>query len=106
MKLSVLFSFVLMIIVLSCKNQKSPDLKYIFSNYEEIGSKTYFNLSVSGEGGNKKLTVLVNDWNKLEGIRRTKGIGYRGAVLKGLKLEAINDANANFAYKNLDAILD
>lgn len=83
------------------------DLTFIFNNCESKAGKTYLNISINGEGIHATSLVLVNNWNKLEGIQRTKGIGYSGSELKNLKV-SYTDANKHptLVYRDLDSIID
>ncbi|WP_316814436.1 hypothetical protein [Pedobacter heparinus] len=81
-------------------------LTYILNGYGKRGEKEYLNVTVSGSNLNSETFILVQNWNKLEDVKRTEGLGYRGAELKGLKLAVIDDALATFAYKDLDKVLD
>jgi len=94
--------------ILSCKtnNDRSNKLTYIFERYKKIGNKEYLDVKVFDDRAQRDLLILVENWDKLEGIRRTKGIGYRGSELRGLELKAITDPMAKYSYKNLEAIID
>ena len=83
------------------------DLTYSFNNYLIIDNKPYLDITVSGNNINAKALVLVNNWNKLEGIKRTKGIGYVGAELEDLKLDVANsNSGPVLIYKDLASIID
>ena len=53
------------------------------------------------------LQLTINDWNKLENVRESKGIGRRGAEFTNLKFEIIKDSvSTEFLYKTFDRIID
>ena len=83
--------FVLAIII-SCKmnNNSSDKITYIFNSYKKIGNKEYLDVKVIGDRVQRDLLVLVEDWGKLQGVRRAKGLGYRGSELKGLEIKVLN----------------
>jgi hypothetical protein len=83
------------------------DLTFTFNNCQSEAGKTYLNISVDGKGLHATSLVLVNNWNKLEGIQRTKGIGYSGAELKNLKVSYSDvDKQPTLVYRDLDKIID
>jgi hypothetical protein len=46
--------------------------------------------------------IRVKDWNKLEGIKRAKGVSYKGAELMGLSFEVTKDsAGTEFVYNTI-----
>ncbi len=83
------------------------DLTYTFNKCLNIDGKSYLDITFSGSNINAKGLVLVNNWNKLENLKRTNGMGYRGAELNDLKLDIVNsDSDPIFIYKDLDMIID
>lgn len=85
----------------------SDNLTYTFNQMVEENGKNYLTIAVEGPDFNATTLVLVNNWNKLEGIKRTKGISYSGAELRGLQLEVEdNPSGANLIYKDLEKIVD
>lgn len=82
--------------------------KYTFNGCEKIDGKDYIKLIVDDrqKDETENMLVLVKNWQKLEGIKRTNGISYYGAELSGLELEATNDPHAKYVYKNLRSIVD
>ena len=82
-------------------------LTYTFNKCLTINGRPYLDITFSGRNINAKGLVLVNNWNKLNDLKRTNGKGYSGAELKNLKLDIINsNAGPSFIYKDLDAIID
>ena len=84
----------------------NAELKYGFRGYELLGDQEYIRIHAFGDSVNAVIPILVRQWNKSEGIRTTKGVGYNGAELNGLELKLANDAIAKFEYKTLDKIID
>lgn len=81
---------------------KSFDFK--LDGYFVKDGKEYLSVNVSRTNFNATIPVRVSNWDKLEGIKQTKGMGYRGAGLDGLKLALVN--NNEFEYRGLDHIVD
>ncbi len=96
------------------KNKLAAELKldaehliYTFNKYYENEGQEYLDIQVKGDDFVAKGLVLDNNWNKLEGIKRTKGQGYSGAELRGLKLYIEeNPSGATLIYKDLQKIID
>ena len=81
--------------------------RYKFDSYFVKNSSEYINISINKSNFTAIVPVLVNNWKKIEGIKRSKGLGYSGAELKGLELSAVNNSgHIDFVYKNVDAIID
>jgi hypothetical protein len=84
----------------------AAELNYVFKGYEKIGSKEYIKVHVFGDHVNAEMPILVKQWNKLAGVKRTKGVGYIGSELSGLELILTNDEIAKFEYKTLSSLKD
>lgn len=83
------------------------NLTYWLVNYSEQNGKEFITVNIQGNGLCAKGFLQVDNWNNIEGIKKTKGISYRGAQLKGLTFDIItNGESINFIYKNLDRIID
>ena len=83
------------------------DLTYWFDQYELKGDKEYINIHIQGNDLCAKGVVLVEEWKGLEGIRKTKGVGYRGAQLKGFEVDIIeNSSGIELMFKDIDYIID
>jgi hypothetical protein len=82
-------------------------LTYIFNKYVESDGHEYLDIEFKGDDFEASGLVLVTNWNKLTGIKRTKGLGYSGAELKGLQLDIQkNPSGAAFVFKDLEEIID
>ncbi|MES2276870.1 MAG: hypothetical protein V4592_12660 [Bacteroidota bacterium] len=76
---------------------------YQFGRYFIKDGREYVDINIKRESFKTTIAVLINNWAKIEGIKRTKGMGYSGAGLKGLKLSL---ATTGFVYQGLDEIVD
>lgn len=80
---------------------------YILNSYTEDNGKGFLNVNIEGSDFKATGIILVDNWNKLEKIKETKGLGYSGAELKGLKLSIEENTNgAILRYKDLKEIVD
>jgi hypothetical protein len=89
-------------------SERGDKLTFTFNKYFKANGKDYLNVTVDGRGGlHADANILVTKWTKLEGIKRTKGIGYRGAELQNLKVSLLNpDTKPVMVYRDLDDIAD
>lgn len=82
------------------------NLTYWFDKYLKKGSEEFILIHIQGEKLCAKGEIKVNDWSKISGMRKEIS-GYRGAELKGLKLEIEQDSTGtNLIYKSVDMIID
>ncbi|GAB3916537.1 hypothetical protein [Mucilaginibacter boryungensis] len=80
---------------------------YTFSNYFVKAGREYLNVSVNRENFQTVIAMLVNNWDKMQGIKNAKGLGYSGAKLQGLQLSVVtNSGHPEFIYQNINAIID
>lgn len=78
-------------------------LLYTLNKFIENDGKEYLDIKIKGDDFEAKGLVLVNNYNKIEGIKKTKGQGYSGAELRGLKLDIQeNSSGANLIYNDLE----
>ncbi len=83
------------------------NLTFNFEGLTNIGGKDYMKVDISGGGIQAQSLVLINSWNKLEDIKRTKGMGYHGAEFKDLQLDIVNtNGEPSFVYRSLAKIID
>lgn len=84
------------------------NLTYWLKNYEERGGKTFLQFNVQGGNLCAVADVLVKKWDaNIAGIKRTKGISYSGAEIKGLRFTVETDlAHTELVYQSLDDIID
>ncbi len=82
-------------------------LTYWLSNYTKKNGKEFITVDIQGGDLCAKGLIQVNDWKNIEEIKRTKGVSYNGAQLKGLTFDIIaNGESINFIYKNVESIVD
>ena len=93
---------------LAAKLKSNPtELHYTFNKLVEKDGKEYLDIEVKGDDFKAIGHVLVNNWRKLEGIKRTKGQSYSGAELRGLKLDIEeHSSGANLIYNDVEKIVD
>jgi hypothetical protein len=83
------------------------NLTYWFSSYAEENGNEYIIVYIQNDSLCAKGVIKVDDWGKIEGIKRTKGKGYVGAELKGLTFLIEKDSSkTEFVYKDLARIID
>jgi hypothetical protein len=92
---------------LAKKLQSNPaEFHYTFNCLVEQEGKEYLDIEVEGDDFTAKGLVLVNNWTKMEAIKKTKGQGYSGAELRGLKLKVEeNPSGANLVYDDVEKIV-
>ncbi|MES2374765.1 MAG: hypothetical protein V4557_19465 [Bacteroidota bacterium] len=89
------------------KANDETGISFWFDRYEKQQGKEYLFVDIIGKKFCAKGKILVTDWNKIEGIQRTKGISYSGAGLVGFKVDYIQDSTSTvLVYKNIDYIFD
>lgn len=93
---------------LAVKIKANPSgLIYTFNKYFESNGQDFLYITITGEDFKANGLVLVQNWDKLENIRRTKGTGYLGAELEGLRLNIKeNSDGAMLVCAGLEKILD
>lgn len=83
------------------------NLHYWFDAYVQQNGNDYILVNIQNDSLCATGMIRMKDWNKLEGIKRAKGVSYKGAELKGLSFEVTKDpAGTEFVYKTLDRIID
>lgn len=90
------------------KIKENPkDIIYYFKRCFQQNKKDYIEIEVNGSDFDANGFVLLNNWNKLEALKKNNGKGYNGAVLDGLQLEVkLNPEGAILIYKDLEKIID
>lgn len=87
------------------RTNKNGNLSYRMDGYIESSDKAYLVIGIVGDSLCAEGHMLVEDWDEsLKGIRRTKGMGYIGAELRGLKY-SINE-DGILVYNSLERIID
>lgn len=92
--------------VLDILQHKTPeDFAYVFETFTE-GEPTYMMTSFRNEEYCFSVKVLVNNWNKLAGMRRTNGYSYP-KTLVNLKWEIKEiQGTPTVVYKDMRRIID
>ena len=86
---------------------ETPNLRYWLNSYLEENGKEYIVVYIQNDELCAKGILEVKEWTKIEGIKKRKGVSYRGAELLGLEFEIYQtDSTTNFIYKNLERIID
>jgi hypothetical protein len=83
-------------------------LSFWFDGYQADGGARYLNVLIRGDGLCAKGILIVKEWDdKLEGIQKSKGVGYMGAELKNLQIDVYQDsAKTELIYQGVDTIVD
>ena len=84
-------------------------LTYYFERYlkDTRDGKEYMVVRCTGKSVDATALVLVERWNKIEGIQASKGEGYTGAELRGLQLDLEEGASGTiFIYKDVEKVID
>lgn len=82
-------------------------LSYWFKRYQKSGEGECMYITVKGDSVCAECKVLVKDWSRLSGIRKTEGMGYAGAELKDLVLLSYQDSlKTDFIFSSVEAIVD
>jgi len=81
-------------------------ISYYISSIKEVNDKDYLVLYVQGNDLCALGYFEVRDKNKLEDVFRTKGLGYKGARVKGFEFSIQEDEKIDLVYKNLASIVD
>lgn len=85
----------------------AENLTYTLNRYKEANGQEFLDVDIEGSDFNAVATILVNNWSKFERIKETKGIGYSGAELKGLKLSIEENAEgAILKYRDVKEVID
>jgi hypothetical protein len=86
-----------------------PSDKFIYwlDGYYEENGKEYLVVNIQGGPLCAKGIMRVDAWGKASGIKKTKGVGYRGAQLAGLTFTIQSDSlGTEFIYHDIDRIID
>lgn len=82
-------------------------LRYWFKDYMESNGRELLLFYIQGDGLCAQIVLNVEQWNKLEELRKKKGVSYRNAEFKELKFDIQQDSlNIRFIYRDFDKIID
>ena len=84
------------------------NLTYWMDTYQEDNNSKYIHAHIQGDGLCAKIVLVVNASDKgIEGILRTKGLGYSGAELEDLKFDIKQDSTSTeFVFQEISGIVD
>lgn len=90
--------------LMALDNQK---IEFWFDQYLKEDKGEFIKIQISTDKFCANAFVRVTDWSKMEGIRKTQGIGYVGAELVGLKFTLERDStDTYFLYNDIEKIID
>lgn len=82
-------------------------LRYWLQKYDDQNGKETLYFYIQGGGLCAILHLSINDWNKLEDVRKRRGVGRRGAEFTNLKFEINQDyLSTDFVYITYDRLID
>lgn len=83
-------------------------LSYWMGIYVEKNNLRYIYADIQGDGLCAVIVSTVKDSQEgIEGILKAKGMGYRGAELRDLKFDLLQDSSGTeFIFKSVDSIVD
>ena len=85
----------------------TESVEYWLESYVEENGKEYLLVNVQNKAICAKALIRMVDWTGMEGIKESKGVGYRGAKLSGLKFDFEDDLkNVELTFKGIDRIID
>jgi hypothetical protein len=89
------------------KTVDKSKITYWFKEYVKSNGEESLLFDIQGDGLCAVIVLNVNQWNKLELLRKNKGVTFRGAEFKNLKFDIKRDSTEiRFLYKDLDKIID
>ncbi len=89
------------------KMSSAHEFTFTLNQYLKINGKDYLDINIRGQNLRAGCLVLIDNWNKLEAIKQSSGMGYGGAELKNLQLNIVNaHTDPIFIYKDLDKVSD
>lgn len=90
--------------LMALDNQK---IEFWFDQYLKEDKGEFIKIQISTDKFCANAFVRVTNWSKMEGIRKTQGIGYVGAELVGLKFTLERDStDTYFLYNDIEKIID
>jgi hypothetical protein len=88
-------------------SRKQSDVRYWLADFTDEGESAYLIVDIQADELCAKGLFKINEWHKLENIRKTKGKGYFGAELRGLLLAFSDDPKSHaLVYQDLVKIVD
>lgn len=94
-------------LVKQIKLVEANKLKYWLAKYEKEQGAEFLHFHVQGEGLCAQMVLTMNQWNKLENVRKLKGKSYIGAEFTNLVFDIQQDTKQTaFVYKDTGRIID
>ena len=88
------------------KTNQFKNISYTFQDYKIVGNQEYIVVNIKGSNLQAKSILSISNWDNISAIKGSKGIGYRGAELKNVKLSISSDSKATFNLDYVDEIID
>lgn len=83
------------------------NISYRFDAYLEEEEQGYILVNMQLKNLCTKALIRVDDWSAMSGIKKNKGVSYRGAQLKGLAFNIIkSDKKIDFVFSHIDNVVD
>jgi len=94
-------------LVRQLKMVDEAQLTYWLKKYEDKNGEESLFFNIQGDGLCAILHLTVKNWDKLEDVRKRKGVGRRGAEFTNLMFEINQDSTTTeFIYQTYDRLLD
>ena len=82
-------------------------LTFWFREYRESDGEELLLFDVRGEGMCAMLVLHVEQWGKLQHVRRAKGVSFRGAEFRNLQFDTRQDSSGTrFVFRDYSGIVD
>jgi hypothetical protein len=89
------------------KEVDQTKLRYWLQKYEEKNGNEYLYFYVQGDGLCARIMLTMNNWERLEDLRKVKGMGYINAKFTKLQYEIRQSTDkTEFIYKSYHEIID
>jgi hypothetical protein len=90
------------------KQADASKLRYWLSGFHDDPTAPYLIVHVQGDSLCASMSVFIKESRKgIEDLLATKGTGYHGAELEGLKFEVIEDSiGVQFVFREIKRVLD
>jgi len=89
------------------KTVDKSKLTYWFKEYVDSNGEETLLFDIQGDGLCAVIVLNVEQWSKLELLRKKKGVTFRGAEFKNLRFDIQQETtDIKFIYKDFDRIID
>jgi len=90
----------------SLKEKTYQDFRYFFKSFMKEGNQTFMIVNFRNETSCFDMKMLVNNWDKLRGMRRTNGKGYPNELYELIwEIQEVNDKKV-LRYLDMHKIID